>query len=102
MNVPQWHLLICTSSRLVGEPKGGCLAHGGVDLAQYLNEELADRDLGDVLVTNTGCLKQCDDGPVLVVYPPGWWYGALDEERIDRILDALESGESAPELLLNS
>ncbi len=102
MNVPKWHILICSSSRLMGEPKGGCQARGAVSLAQYIQEEVDDRGIEDVLITNTGCLQACDDGPVVVIYPAGWWYGHVDEGKIDQILDALEAGESVPELLLNS
>lgn len=101
MNVPTWHILVCSSSRLMGEPRGGCQSRGAAGLAQYLQEEIGDRGIGDVLVTNTGCLQVCDDGPVMVIYPPGWWYGQVDEDKIDRILDALEEGESVPDLLLN-
>jgi (2Fe-2S) ferredoxin len=36
----------------------------------------------------------------MVVYPQGSWYGAITEEKIDGILDALQEGREATELLL--
>jgi len=36
----------------------------------------------------------------MVIYPKGYWYGNLDEEAIDRILDALEAGTSCKDYLL--
>jgi (2Fe-2S) ferredoxin len=32
-----------------------------------------------------GCLGVCINGPILVVYPDGIWYGQVDRERLDRI-----------------
>ena len=31
-----------------------------------------------MLITKVDCLDQCDDGPVMVVYPEGVWYGEVD------------------------
>ena len=52
------------------------------------------------MVSTTGCLKVCDRGPVLVVYPDNWWYGGVDEEKIEEILDALENGEAVENYLI--
>jgi (2Fe-2S) ferredoxin len=65
----------------------------------YLESELADRGV-DALVSSTSCLKLCDNGPALVVYPQGDWYGGVDEEAIDAILDALTGGTRAEDYLL--
>ena len=100
MNKPKHHILICTSSRIKGEPVGACTRRNSPDLIQYIESEITDRALDGILVTNTGCLKVCDDGPVMVIYPEGHWYGKLDEAAIDAILDALEDGQAAEELLL--
>ena len=52
-----------------------------------------------VMVSSTGCLKLCEHGPVLVVYPENHWYGEVNEEKIDEVLDALQAGEPATGLL---
>ncbi len=51
-------------------------------------------------MSTTSCLNVCEKGPILVVYPQEWWYFDLTEERIDQILDALETGQPVPELLM--
>ncbi len=102
MKAPNYHFLICTSSRLSGEPNGACSRRSAAGLVQYLQEQLDDRGIEETLVTNTGCLKICSEGPVMVVYPGGHWYGSLDEDAIDTILDALEEGGPAEALLLNT
>jgi (2Fe-2S) ferredoxin len=99
MNKPDYHFFICNSFRVSGEPQGVCNRKGAVDLLQHLEEELGDRDL-DAMVSSCGCLKACDRGPVMVVYPAGDWYGELDEDKIDEILDALEEGSRCDQYLI--
>ena len=55
----------------------------------------------DALVTSTGCMKGCDHGPVMVIYPENLWYGNISsEEIIDEVLDALEDGGAAEKYLI--
>ncbi|MFZ5428495.1 MAG: (2Fe-2S) ferredoxin domain-containing protein [Thermodesulfobacteriota bacterium] len=99
VNKPKHHILVCNSFRAKGEPKGVCFKQGG-SLLQYMETEILDRGL-DILITGSGCLKQCEDGPVMIVYPEAWWYGKVDsEEKVDEILDALENGEPCEDLLI--
>ena len=60
---------------------------------------MSDRGLDDVLVSPTGCLKLCEKGPVMMVYPDNYWYGEVDEDAINTILDALEEGKPAEDYL---
>ncbi|MCC7145951.1 MAG: (2Fe-2S) ferredoxin domain-containing protein [Phycisphaeraceae bacterium] len=96
---PDIHILVCASFRTTGEPKGVCHRKGSTDLLSYLENEILDRGL-NAQVTSTGCFKLCDKGPVMVVHPGNHWYGEIDEEKIDQILDKLEENQPAAELLL--
>lgn len=101
MTKPTTHILVCASFRASGSPQGACAKKGSQQLLAYLETELSDRGLGEVAVTATGCLKVCDRGPALVVYPENRWYGGIEtEEQIDAILDAMEAGSVAEEFLL--
>ncbi len=91
MNKPKYHFFVCNSFRLTGEPQGICNKKGAPGLLQYLEEEIIDRGI-DAMVSSTGCLKQCEKGPVMIIYPDNYWYGEVTEEIIDEILDALEEG----------
>ena len=96
---PDLHILVCASFRGT-EAKGKCLKNDSMDLVPYLQEELVDRGL-NAMVTTTGCLNLCDDGPVMVVYPQGHWYAKVTStDIVDEILDALEAGKPAEEYLL--
>jgi (2Fe-2S) ferredoxin len=54
------------------------------------------RGLPDVVVSSTGCLKACDTGPVMIVYPENLWYGKVESESpVDEIIDVLEEGRLA-------
>ena len=100
MEKPKNHILVCASFRVAGEPKGICHKKGSTGLLQYMEEEILDRGM-DVLLSTTGCMKQCEKGPVLVVYPENIWYGGVESESvIDEILDAIEDGGTADSYLL--
>lgn len=99
MHKPKYHILVCNSFRLSGDPQGVCHKKGAPGLMQYLEEEILDRGL-DAIVSSTGCLKVCDRGPVMVVYPHNFWYGKVDESVIDAALDALENDAAAEEFLI--
>ncbi len=92
MEKPKHHIFVCASFRADGEAKGMCSKKGAAGFLPYIENEILDRGL-DAQVTSTGCMKMCDNGPVLVIHPNNTWYGGVEtEEIIDEILDALEGG----------
>jgi len=101
MQKPNHHIFVCGSFRANGAPQGVCNKKNSMNLLQYLVEELADRGLTDIVVSSTGCLKLCDAGPAMVIYPENWWYGKVENESaIDEIIDALEKGKTADNYLI--
>ncbi|ACL03212.1 (2Fe-2S) ferredoxin domain-containing protein [Desulfatibacillum aliphaticivorans] len=95
MEKPEHHIFVCASFRADGDAKGVCNKKGAVSLLPYIENEIIDRGL-DAQITSTGCMKACDHGPVMVIYPAGLWYGGVEsEDAVDEILDALEDGEVA-------
>jgi (2Fe-2S) ferredoxin len=98
---PKHHIFVCGSFRANGGPQGVCSKKNSMGLLQYLEQELSDRGLTEVVVSSTGCLKICDTGPSLVVYPENWWYGRVEtESAIDEIIEALEEGKPARNYLI--
>lgn len=99
MPKPKHHIFVCCSFRGT-EAKGKCMKKSSLQFIPYIEEEIANRGL-DAMVSSTGCLKYCEEGPVVVVYPEGHWYGGVtDEGMVDEILDALEEGRAAQSYLL--
>lgn len=72
------HLLFC--------PGPDCCASAeGESSWQYLKQRL--KDLGiPAFRTKAGCLRVCERGPVMVVYPEGIWYERMTVERLERVL----------------
>ncbi|MEQ9001260.1 MAG: (2Fe-2S) ferredoxin domain-containing protein [Coleofasciculus sp. B1-GNL1-01] len=101
MQKPEHHIFVCSSFRVNGNAKGVCQNKDSTTLIQYLESEITDRGL-DALVSSTGCMNLCNNGPVMMVYPDNYWYGNVDEEAIDEILDALEDGKPAEDYLFVS
>lgn len=98
---PKHHIFMCASFRVQGEPQGVCNKKGSLGLLQYLQEGLTDRDMNDVTVSMTGCLKVCDRGPAMLVYPESYWYGNVEsEDVVDEILDALAQGKAVEKYLI--
>ena len=100
MQKPAKHIFVCASFRTSGTPQGACHKKDSTSLLQYLEEGLSDRGLNDVMVSTTGCVKVCERGPAMIVYPEGTWYGSVNEEAIDEILDAMADGKVADKYVL--
>jgi len=76
------HVLACRGPR--------CTSRGAGNLYIHLHKRLRDRGLSGSDGANavqTSCLSPCNLGPMMVVYPEGVWYSALDERVVDRIVD---------------
>ena len=99
MSKPAHHILVCGSFRPTGAA-GVCHKKESTRLLQHLSTEVQDRSLDDVMVSSTGCLKTCDNGPVVIVYPQNVWYKQVNEEGADAILDAIENNTVAEEYVL--
>jgi (2Fe-2S) ferredoxin len=99
MKKPTHHILVCNSFRMAGAPQGVCHTKGSGGLMQTLEEEILDRGL-DAIVSATGCLKVCDRGPALVIYPQNYWYGNVTPDAIAEILDALENNAPCEKYLI--
>lgn len=99
MQKPDHHIFVCASFR-GAEAKGKCIKKESLQLIPYVQEQLVDRGING-MVSSTGCLNLCEEGPVMVIYPQGWWYrGVAGEDAVDEILDALEEGKPAQKYLL--
>ena len=99
MNKPKHHIFVCSSSRVNGQQKGFCHSKDSVGLIGHFLEEITDREQEDeIMVTNTGCLSLCNKGPIVIIYPEGIWYGGVNGNDVEDILDALENGEALERL----
>lgn len=92
---PKYHIFVCTSCRTNGKQQGMCYSKDSVGVVNAFMEEIDGRDLtGEVMITNTGCFGICSNGPVVVVYPEGTWYGNVSPDDVEEIVEKhIEGGE---------
>ena len=70
----RYHVFVCTQEKSEGVKC--CSADCSWEVLAALQRQLETQGLdGDVQVTTCGCLGLCDDGPMVIVYPDGVWYG---------------------------
>ena len=99
MHKPRFHIFVCNSFHHAHDPHGTCKRRLVLDVLQQLEAAILEREI-DAMISCTGCLQCCEEGPVMVVYPHGWWYGDMSMDKVDPILDALEQGREVPEYLI--
>ena len=83
------HLLLCATASKAKccDPAVGSESWNKLkQLVKQLGLEDPGRAEGVVLRSKADCLRICSDGPVLLIWPDGCWYGAVTAERIDTIL----------------
>lgn len=81
------HIFMCTNKRPDDHPRGSCGGRNAEALRQYLRDKLKSANITNGRANMAGCMDQCENGPVLVVYPEGIWYRAASTMDIDRIVE---------------
>jgi (2Fe-2S) ferredoxin len=81
------YVFVCFNRRQEGHPLGSCYERGSQDTWQRLRELQDARDL-DVRVCYSGCLGPCEFGPVVAIEPDDVFYGTVDPEMVDLIVES--------------
>ena len=83
------HLLLCATPTKAKccDPEIGAASWDALKRqVRELDLENPSRAQGIVLRSKADCLRICDQGPILLVWPDGTWYGGVTAERISSIL----------------
>ncbi len=83
------HLLLCAtpSKPLCCDPALGAVTWERLKLlVRTLGLEDSNRPEGRVLRTKADCLRVCEGGPILLIWPDGILYGDVTPERVERIV----------------
>ncbi|MBI2953978.1 MAG: (2Fe-2S) ferredoxin domain-containing protein [Chloroflexi bacterium] len=87
------HVFVCTGY--------DCAGYGAEELMTLLGRRIREHGLADeIMLTKCGCVKECEDGPIVLVYPDGVWYSRVLPEDVDEIVDEhLTNGQTVSRLL---
>ncbi len=77
-----------------------CATADGERVWEFVKKRVRETGL-KAMRTKAACFRICAGGPWLAVYPDGTWYGAVTEERFERILqEHLRGGTPVAEWLV--
>jgi (2Fe-2S) ferredoxin len=94
MSIYQKHVFVCTSGKT-------CPEQGAAEVLRKLREMIADLGLKkQIRINKTGCLDQCGNGPMLVVYPEGVWYAHVQPSDCEEIVQSHLLGDKPVTRLL--
>jgi (2Fe-2S) ferredoxin len=81
------HIFICTNERDESASRPSCLGSGGKKLKSAFKDALKESGLKHrVRANESGCLDQCEHGPVVVVCPDTVWYGFVKPSDVHEIV----------------
>ena len=82
------HVFVCHNMRPADAPRKSCTEDGKSDLHAQLQQLSKAAGLGQrVRINKSGCLDQCEHGPVVVVYPEAVWYGNVTPDDAAEIVE---------------
>ena len=98
------HLLLCATpskAKCCIPAKGAATWDALKQSVKRLGLEDSSRPEGIVLRSKVDCLRVCDRGPILLIWPDGTWYGEVTPDRLERILtEHIIGGEPIEEWLI--
>jgi (2Fe-2S) ferredoxin len=102
MQVFKRHVFVCINQRPAKHRRGDCHSKAGSELHQALKTAVARAGLRcEIRINKAGCLDQCSQGPLIVVYPEGVWYVQVGLDDVDDIVKRhLIGGEVVERLLM--
>jgi (2Fe-2S) ferredoxin len=84
---PQYHLFICSTVRPPGHPRGSCGDRGCREVLDEFMFQQQQRQLPHVMITACGCLGPCGQGPNILIYPEGTFYGGVTRADVATIFE---------------
>ncbi|MDX2195893.1 MAG: (2Fe-2S) ferredoxin domain-containing protein [Cytophagales bacterium] len=81
------HIFICTNERDNGKKSCG-ISHGMALVEEFKKHILYHKLHVEVRAQRAGCIDVCDFGPAIVVYPEGVFYGNVQIQDVEEIIQS--------------
>lgn len=89
------HVFVCTSGKT-------CPLEGSDEVLELLRKEIKELGLkSKIRINKSGCLDQCGNGPMVVVYPDNVWYAHVKPSDCHEIVQSLINSTPITRLLYN-
>lgn len=75
------------SAKILVCQKSDCMKRGGKAVCHALEAALSDRQLSDVKIQGTGCMKHCKAGPNIVFMPEKTRYSRVSAQDVGALVD---------------
>lgn len=83
---PTRHVFVCSQNRPAGHPRGSCGEKGCAEVVDEFNKQWMQRQVfAQVMVTPSGCIGPCSQGPNVLVYPEGVMYSNVTRADVSEI-----------------
>jgi (2Fe-2S) ferredoxin len=96
------YVFLCNNQRPPGHPRGCCRDRNSIPIWERFAELLEKKGLDEkVRIVGTTCLGPCEAGAVVAIYPDDVWYGRLNVEDVEEIVEShLLGGKPVERLVL--
>ncbi|MFC7441824.1 (2Fe-2S) ferredoxin domain-containing protein [Laceyella putida] len=91
----QSHLILCQGA--------SCTKNGAMELTQSIRRAIQGEKLVPFIHTTISkCNGQCQNGPIVIQYPQGNWYGRLQSESASSLVQSVKEKKVWTEKLIYS
>lgn len=88
MSIYKYHVFCCINERPDSAQRECCMKKNSILIKDFLKKKVRENKVKNVRINQSGCLDQCENGPVIVIYPEGIWYKVNNIREAEKIFNS--------------